>query len=150
MNLVIASDHAGFPLKCDLIPWLSEKLGLTATDLGPSSSDSVDYPDFAGYLCGHLLEGNAERGILICNSGIGMSISANRYPGIRAALCLFPEMAFYARHHNNANVLILAGGLTAPFLAREISEIFLREGFDGGRHSRRTDKIESVQQTNIR
>ncbi len=150
MNLAIASDHAGFPLKCDLIPWLLEKLGVTATDLGPPSSDSVDYPDFAGYLCRHILEENAERGILICNSGIGMSISANRYPGIRAALCLFPEMAFYARHHNNANVLILAGGLTAPFLAREIAEIFLREEFDGGRHSRRTGKVESVPQTDFR
>ncbi len=150
MNLIIASDHAGLPLKCDLIPWLLERLGLTATDLGPSSSDSVDYPDFAGYLCRNLLDGNAERGILICNSGIGMSISANRYPGVRAALCLFPEMAFYARHHNNANVLILAGGLTAPFLAREIATIFLREEFDGGRHSRRTDKVESVSQANFR
>ncbi len=150
MNLAIASDHAGFPLKSDLIPWLLEKLGLTATDLGPPSPDSVDYPDFAGYLCRHLLEENAERGILICNSGIGMSISANRYPGIRAALCLFPEMAYYARHHNNANVLILAGGITAPFLAREIATIFLREEFDGGRHSRRTGKVESVPQTNFR
>lgn len=150
MNLVIASDHAGFPLKCDLILWLLEKLSLNATDLGPSSSDSVDYPDFAGYLCRNLLDGNAERGILICNSGIGMSISANRYPGIRAALCLFPEMAFYSRHHNNANVLILAGGLTAPFLAREIATIFLREEFDGGRHSRRTDKVDSVSRANFR
>ena len=149
MNLVIASDHAGFPLKCDIIPWLLEKLNLTATDLGPPSSDSVDYPDFAGYLCRYLLEKNAERGILICNSGIGMSISANRYPGIRAALCLFPEMAFYARHHNNANVLILAGGITAPFLAREIVEIFLREQFDGGRHSRRTGKVESVPESDF-
>ena len=146
MNLIIASDHAGFPLKCNLTSWLLEKLGLTATDLGTSSADSVDYPDFAGYLCGYLLEGNAERGILICNSGIGMSISANRYPGIRAALCLFPEMAYYARHHNDANVLILAGGLTAPFLAREIATIFLSEEFDGGRHSRRTAKVESVPQ----
>jgi len=146
MNLAIASDHAGFPLKCDLIPWLLEKLALTATDLGTSSSDSVDYPDYAGYMCRHLLEGKAERGILICNSGIGMSMSANRYPGIRAALCLFPEMAFYARHHNNANVLVLGGGTTAPFLAREIIEVFLREEFDGGRHSRRTGKIDSVSQ----
>ncbi|MEN8209388.1 MAG: RpiB/LacA/LacB family sugar-phosphate isomerase [Candidatus Fermentibacteria bacterium] len=150
MNLVIASDHAGYHLKCDLVPWLSEKFGLTATDLGPSSSDSVDYPDFAGYLCRSLLEGKAERGILICNSGVGMSISANRYPGVRAALCLFPEMAYYARHHNNANVLILAGGLTAPFLAREIVGIFIREEFDGGRHSRRTAKVESVSQTDFR
>ena len=150
MKLAIASDHAGFPLKSNLIQWLVEELGLTATDLGPSSSDSVDYPDFAGYLCRHLLEGKAERGILICNSGIGMSMSANRYPDIRAALCLFPGMAYYARHHNNANVLILGGGVTAPFLAREIIEVFLREEFDEGRHSRRTGKIESVSQTDFR
>ncbi len=150
MKLAIASDHAGFPLKRDLIPWLAEEMDLTIEDMGTSSSDSVDYPDFAGDLCRHLLEGKAERGILICNSGIGMSMSANRYPGIRAALCLFPGMAFYARHHNNANVLILGGGIIAPFLAREITTVFLREEFDGGRHSRRTGKIESLSQTDFR
>lgn len=150
MKLAIASDHAGFPLKCDLIPWLTEEPGLTIEDMGPSSSDSVDYPDFAGDLCRHLLEGETERGILICNSGIGMSMSANRYPGIRAALCLFPGMAYYARHHNDANVLVLAGGITASFTAREIVEVFLREEFDGGRHSRRTGKIESASQTDLR
>ena len=146
MKLAIASDHAGFPLKSDLIPWLVEELGLTTTDLGPSSSDSVDYPDFAACLCRYLLEGKAEQGILICNFGIGMSMSANRFPGIRASLCLFPRMAYYARHHNDANVLVLGGGITAPFQAREIIEVFLCEEFDGGRHGRRTGKIESVSQ----
>lgn len=150
MKLAIASDHAGFPLKCDLIPWLTEELGLIVEDMGPSSSDSVDYPDFAGDLCRYLLEEKTKRGILICNSGIGMSMSANRYPGIRAALCLFPRMAYYARHHNDANVLVLAGGITASFGAREIVEVFLREEFDGGRHSRRTGKIESASRTDLR
>lgn len=147
MKLVIASDHAGFSLKNDLVPWLIEKRGLTVEDLGPLSSDSVDYPDFAGKLCRHILDENAEMGILICNSGIGMSISANRYPGIRASLCLFPRMAYYARHHNNANVLVLGGGITASFQAREIVDVFLGEEFDGGRHAGRNGKIESVSQT---
>lgn len=147
MKLVIASDHAGFSLKNDLVPWLIEKRELTVEDLGPSSSDSVDYPDFAGKLCRHILDEKAEMGILICNSGIGMSISANRYPGIRASLCLFPRMAYYARHHNNANVLVLGGGITASFQAREIVDVFLGEEFDGGRHAGRNSKIESVSQT---
>lgn len=150
MKLAIASDHAGFPLKCDLIPWLTGEMDQIIEDMGPSSPDSVDYPDFAGDLCRYLLKGNADRGILICNSGIGMSMSANRYPGIRASLCLFPGMAYYARHHNDANVLVLAGGITASFTAREIVEVFLREEFDGGRHSRRTGKIESVSQIDFR
>ncbi len=147
MKLVIASDHAGFPLKSDLLNWLTGELKLEVADLGPSNSDSVDYPDFAGKLCSCLLEKKAGMGILVCNSGIGMSISANRFPGIRAALCLFPRMAYYARHHNNANVLVLAGGITASFQAREIAAVFLREEFDGGRHGRRIDRIESISQT---
>jgi len=147
MKLIIASDHAGFALKNDLLPWLASELKLTVEDLGPSSPDSVDYPDFAGELCRSILEGKAETGILICNSGIGMSMSANRFQGIRASLCLFPRMAYYARHHNDANVLVLGGGITAPFQAREIIDVFLREEFDGGRHSLRTDKIDSVPQT---
>jgi len=149
MVLSIASDHAGYPLKCSLIPWLTEEMGITVSDLGPSSSDSVDYPDFAGELCRQILQEKAERGILICNSGIGMSMTANRYTGIRAALCLFPRMAYYARHHNDANVLVLAGGISALFQAREIIEVFLREEFDGGRHGRRTGKIDSVPKSDL-
>jgi ribose 5-phosphate isomerase B len=103
----------------------------------------VDYPDFAEAVCREILAGNVERGILICNSGIGMSMSANRFKGIRAALCLYPGMAHWSRHHNNANVLVLGGGVTAPFLAREIVEVFLREPFDGGRHDRRVFKMDS-------
>lgn len=147
MKVAIASDHAGFPLKSDLVPWLTGEMGLTVEDIGTSSYDSVDYPDYAGKLCRYILNENAEQGILICNSGIGMSMSANRFTGIRASLCLFPRMAYYARHHNNANVLVLGGGITAPFQAREIIEVFLHEEFDGGRHSRRTDKIELLSQT---
>ena len=149
MRLAIASDHAGYPLKSDLIPWLIGEMKLDVTDFGTSSRDSVDYPDFAGELCRYLLKKKADSGILICNSGIGMSMSANRFPGIRASLCLFPRMAYYARHHNNANVLVLGGGITAPFQAREIVTVFLREEFDEGRHSRRTGKMDSVSQTDF-
>ncbi|MBN2586253.1 MAG: ribose 5-phosphate isomerase B [Candidatus Fermentibacteraceae bacterium] len=144
MKLAIASDHAGFPLKEELLSWLTGLDGVEPADLGPENLDSVDYPDYAGLLCRQILSGDAERGILICNSGIGMSMSANRYIDIRAALCLYPDMAYWARHHNNANVLVLGGGVTAPFLAREIVEVFLREPFDGGRHERRVCKMDSL------
>lgn len=142
MDLVIASDHAGVALKASLVEWLTEEKHLDVVDLGPASSESVDYPDFAAELCGRMTDGSAERGILICNTGIGMSISANRHRGVRAALCLYPRMAYYARHHNDANVLVLGAGQTARHLAGEIVEVFLREPFDGGRHGRRTRKID--------
>lgn len=142
MKIVLASDHAGYQLKNFLSENLAGK-GHQVTDLGPFSADSVDYPDYARKLCEDLLQGKAEKGILVCNSGIGMSIAANRFRGIRGALCLFPEMAMYARRHNNANVLVLAGGYTASFLASDIAEVFLSEEFEGGRHKRRTDKLDS-------
>lgn len=143
MEIVLASDHAGFPLKEQLVSRL-ELQGYRVIDLGPFSPESVDYTDFAHALCSALLDGKAERGILVCNSGVGMSIAANRFKGIRAALCLFPRMAYYARRHNDANVLALGGGFTSLFLASEIVEVFLTEEFDGGRHKRRTDKFDSV------
>jgi len=142
MIIALASDHAGFSLKENLLCAL--KAGdHSVLDLGPFSTRSVDYPDFAGMLCRSILEGKAERGILVCNSGIGMSIAANRFRGIRAALCLFPRMAFYARQHNDANVLVLAGGYTGFFLASEIAGVFLSEEFQGGRHLKRIEKIDS-------
>ena len=146
MKIVLASDHAGYPLKCKLVEWLKDEKGLDLDieDLGPFSADSVDYPEFAASLCRYLLDGSADFGILICNSGLGMSMTANRFRGIRAALCLYPRMAYYARHHNNANVLVLGGGITAFFQAREIAEVFLSEEFDGGRHGRRTDRMDTV------
>lgn len=144
MKLVIASDHAGYPLKKCLVEWLGGQDGLEVSDLGPESADSVDYPDFAGKLCRAILSGDASSGILICNTGIGMSISSNRFCGVRAALCLYPDMAYWARHHNNANVLVMGAGLTAPFMARRIVEVFLREPFDGGRHQRRVQKMDSL------
>ena len=142
MRIVLASDHAGFALKEHLRGWLEEREDTEVTDLGPPCDDSVDYPDYAFALSDYIVSGRVERGILVCNSGIGMSIAANRRKGIRAALCLFPDMAWFARHHNDANVLVLGGGQTGPFLARRITDIFLRESFDGGRHGRRTGKFD--------
>ena len=142
MKILLASDHAGYDLKRDLIAELSSRPDVEVTDLGPDSADSVDYPDYAHLLSRRFLQGGFDSAILICNSGIGMSMAANRHRGIRAALCLFPAMAWWARHHNNANVLVLGGGFTAPFLAMEIVDVFLREPFDGGRHERRTEKLD--------
>ncbi len=144
MRLALASDHAGFPLKKQLVDLL-ESQGHKILDLGTHSTESVDYPDYAQALCQAVIDEKAEKGILVCNSGVGMSIAANRFKGIRAALCLFPKMAAYARLHNDANVLTLAGGFTGLFLASEIVDVFLKEEFEGGRHKRRTDKFENLE-----
>jgi ribose 5-phosphate isomerase B len=141
VRIAIASDHAGLGLKSGLRAWL-EAQGHDVDDLGPQDSASVDYPDYAGPVCSSVLEGRADRGILICNSGIGMSIAANRRRGIRAALCLFPAMADLARRHNDANVLVLGAGFTAPFLAELIAAAFLAGAFEGGRHARRVGKLD--------
>jgi ribose 5-phosphate isomerase B len=144
VTIAVAADHAGCPLKDLLVDHL-ESIGHRAVDLGTHGAASVDYPDYAGKLCRAILEGRADRGILVCNSGIGMSMAANRYRGIRAALCLFPVMAAYARRHNDANVLVLGGGFTAPFLAFEIVRTFLAEESEGGRHVRRTGKLDMME-----
>ena len=139
-TLYIAADHAGFSLKQILIPHLSD-LGWTMKDLGTHSADSVDYPDYAHALCTKVLE-TGNLGILICGSGIGMSIAANRHKGIRAALCTHESQARATRAHNNANVLCLAERVTAPGLACLLAEAFLSCSFEGGRHERRVAAIE--------
>ncbi|AKI96490.1 ribose 5-phosphate isomerase B [Kosmotoga pacifica] len=141
MKIAIASDHAGYRLKENLIPYLRE-LGHQVEDLGTYSEDSVDYPDFAARVARKVMSGTCDRGLLICGTGIGMSIAANKYKGVRAALCLFPEMAELARKHNDANVLVLAGRLTGFELAHWIVKTFFETEFEGGRHGRRVEKIE--------
>ena len=142
-KLAIAADHGGFELKKQLIEYYREK-GTELFDLGTYSSDSCDYPDEAQKMCDVLRTGEAEAGILICGTGIGISIAANRCPHIRAALLYTDEVARLAREHNNANVAVL-GGRTMTFqeAARRL-DIFLATGFEGGRHQRRIDKIETV------
>ena len=138
-TIFIASDHAGLEMKRHLIgryPFLPWK------DLGTNSSDSVDYPDYAAKLGEQLkshLAGNC--GVLVCGSGQGMAIRANRFPFIRAALCWSPEVAKLARQHNNANVLCLAGRLTSFPLNEDILKTFLETEFEGGRHKGRVDKL---------
>ncbi|MDK2952649.1 MAG: ribose 5-phosphate isomerase [Kosmotoga sp.] len=143
VKVAIASDHAGFAMKKELIDFLSSA-GYEITDYGTYSEESVDYPDYAAKVAEAVTEGTAERGILICGTGLGMSIAANRYKGVRAALCLYPEMARMTRKHNDANVLVLSGRLIGVELARRIVEVFFETGFEGGRHERRIRKIDDL------
>ncbi len=138
MKIAIASDHAGFELKELIKKDLPE---LKLEDLGTYSSDSVDYPDFGIKLAESVANNTFDRGIVICGSGIGMSIAANKVKGIRAALCQTKEFAELSRRHNDANVLVLSGRFISHYLAKEIIEIWLSTPFEGGRHQRRIDKI---------
>lgn len=139
-TLYIASDHAGVALKSDLKAFLEDK-GWKVEDLGPFTEESCDYPVFAHQLCENVLA-TGHKGILICGTGIGMCITANRYAGIRAALCTHEFQARATRQHNDANVLCLAARITAPGLAQVMTEEFLTAEFEGGRHQRRIDMIE--------
>jgi ribose 5-phosphate isomerase B len=141
-RIAIASDHGGLELKDELKRSLA-RAGIDLADLGPHTADSVDYPDFAAALCDEVLSGRAECGILVCGTGIGMSIAANRRKGIRAALCTDPYMARMSREHNDANVLCLGGRVVGAGLAHEIAAAFLDGAFAGGRHVRRLDKIDA-------
>ena len=141
MKIALAADHAGFELKQSLAAYLREK-GHEPLDLGPFSDQLIDYPDKANELVKALASGQAESGILVCGSGIGMSIAANRQPGIRAALAPSPEHALLARAHNNANVLCLGARLTPLELALRITDAFLATPFEGGRHQGRVEKLD--------
>jgi ribose 5-phosphate isomerase B len=140
-HLTIASDHAGLSLKNFLLAEL-RKEGWNVDDMGTHTQASCDYPEFAHAACANVLEKNCP-GILVCGTGIGMSMAANRHKGIRAAVCTHEFHARAAREHNNANVLCLGERVTAPGLALELARIFLATEFEGGRHERRTDKIET-------
>jgi ribose 5-phosphate isomerase B len=138
--VAIAADHGGFDLKESLVPVL-ETAGLTVLDLGTTSRESVDYPEFADALAAALAAGRAQRGILICGTGIGISIAANRHPGIRAALCHDGLTARLARQHNDANVLVLGGRVIGTETAKDCLTTFLDTPFEGGRHARRVAKL---------
>jgi ribose 5-phosphate isomerase B len=139
-TVAIAADHGGFDLKSILIPEL-HALGLELLDLGTMSRDAVDYPDVAEALAAAIRSGRARRGVLICGTGIGMAIAANRHREIRGALVHDGLTARLARQHNDANVLILGGRLLGPELARDCLKIFFTTAFDGGRHERRVAKM---------
>ena len=139
-KLYIASDHAGFELKQKLVDYLASK-DLEHEDLGCHSKDSVDYPDFAQAVSKKVLSEDAE-GILICGSGIGMDMAANRFKGVRAALIYEPELAKFSRTHNNANVLVLGARFTEAEKAKAILDTWLSHKFEGDRHQRRVDKLD--------
>ena len=139
--IAIASDHAGIALKTDVCRLL-QSLGIEVEDLGPHDTKSVDYPDYAHLLARAVSDGRIERGVLICGSGIGMSMTANRHPGVRAALCHDAYTAEMARRHNDANVLCIGERTTGPGVADQIVRVFFETDFEGGRHQRRVAKIE--------
>lgn len=143
-KIIIGSDHAGYELKKTLIAFLVDR-GLTVTDVGATSSESVDYPDFGNEAARRVSSGEFERGILICGTGIGMSIVANKWPNVRAALCLDEDMAKMSRLHNDSNVLVLAGRRTEPAKAKAIVDVWLETEFEGGRHIRRIEKIKTLE-----
>lgn len=140
MKIVLASDHAAIALKATLAQWLREQ-GHAVSDLGPHDEQSVDYPDY-GYALGRAIaDGQAERGVALCGSGIGISIAVNRVPQARCALVSEPLSAALAREHNDANVVAMGARLIGPDMARAILAAFLATGFAGGRHQRRVDKL---------
>lgn len=141
--VVVASDHAGYPLKEYLRGYLFEN-GYTPVDLGTHTSDSVDYSDYAFRLARGVSLGRWPRGILICGSGIGMSMGANRFRGVRAALVHDLESARLSREHNDANVLVLGGRVTPVDRARQIVGMWLTTSFAGGRHERRVRKLDDL------
>ena len=146
MKVAIASDHAGFEAKENIKQQLAQ-MGVEYEDLGTNAGDvSVDYPDFAERVGRAVMNGEVERGILICGSGIGVSIAANKIHGIRAALAWNKETAELARHHNDANIIAIGGRTTPPENITEIVQAFLTNSFDsGGRHERRIEKIAEME-----
>lgn len=144
MVIAFGCDHGGVELKEFLVEYLRSK-GIDVSDCGTRGRESVDYPDFGSEVSRRVSAGEAERGVLICTSGIGMSIVANKFPGVRAALVLDLDAARTSREHNDANILVLSGAKTEKELARQIVETWLSTPFAGGRHQRRIDKISQME-----
>ncbi len=140
MRIAIASDHAAVDMKAELAEWLIDQ-GHEVADLGPETSESVDYPDYGYELASVVAEGTVERGIALCGSGIGISISVNRHPAARCALVSEPLSASLAREHNDANCMAMGARLTGIEMAKACVTAFLSTDFAGGRHQRRVDKL---------
>jgi len=144
-TILVASDHAGFALKEKLKPYLKRR-GLKIRDLGTYSKERCDYPQFASSLARQISSGEYKRGILICKSGIGNSIVANRFQRVRAALCYNVRAARLSRRHNDSNVLVLASAFVSEKLAKRITGVWLKTDFEGGRHRRRLNQIKQIEQ----
>ncbi len=143
MKIAIGSDHGGFELKEFIKTFLIEE-GYNVKDYGTFSEKSVDYPDIAQPLCKDIINNLFNRGILICGTGIGMSITANRFKGIRATLANDLYSAIMARKHNDSNILVMGGRVIGKEVAKEIVKAWLNEKYEGGRHQKRLDKIDSI------
>lgn len=144
MNVAIGCDHAGVALKNEITPILKE-LAINLKDVGTTTEESVDYPDFGEKVSGAVSNGTTDKGILICGTGIGMSIVANKFPGVRAALCGDVYSAKMSRLHNDANLLVLPGRIIDSKTAAEIVKVWFTTPFEGGRHQRRLDKIKEIE-----
>lgn len=144
MRVALGADHAGVQLK-DAVRTLLESRGIAVTDLGTTGTDSVDYPDYAAAVAGTVTSGAADLGVLVCGTGIGMAIAANKFDGVRAAPVVDLESARLAREHNDANILALGARVTPPETALAIVETFLDTPFAGGRHERRIQKISAIE-----
>ena len=143
MTIAIASDHGGFALKTYLINYFANQ-GVSIEDLGTHSEESCDYPLIADKLCRYVLEEKSEFGILICGTGIGISIAANRHKGIRAALLYDNDVAHLACEHNNANVVVFGGRTQKPEDVIQYLQTFMNASFEGGRHQRRIDELDTI------
>jgi len=143
MSIALGSDHAGFALK-ELVKEYLQSRNIAVTDMGCYNADRVDYPDFAVKVAKSVVAGDHEFGVLVCGTGIGISITANKIKGVRAALCCNEYMAEKARQHNDANILALGGRTTTADEAKKIVDKFLSTSFEGGRHKLRVDKIHDL------
>ena len=144
MKIAIAADHGGFELKGVIIDHLTKK-GYEMVNLGTDTADSVDYSDYAEKCAEQVLSGAVSFGIVVCGTGIGISIAANKINGIRCALCHSPETPALAKQHNNANIISLGGRTTTDEMALKIVDAFMEAEFEGGRHQRRVDKIMALE-----
>ncbi len=145
MKVAIASDHAGYELKEKMVPFI-RTLGYELSDLGPDGPDRVDYPDYAITLCQQVVSGQFDRGILICGTGVGMAITANKVPGIRCGSVSEAYSARRSRQHNNANVIAFGARVVGEDVAQDIVRAFLETEFEGGRHADRVQKIIDYEQ----
>ena len=147
MKIVIGCDHGGLEHKNAIVEHLKER-GFEVLDCGIYEQKSVDYPDIAKVVCGEITNGNCQRGILVCGTGIGMSMAANKIKGIRAACCSDHFSAKYTRLHNDANILCLGGRVVGIGVAIELADIFMDTEFEGGRHTTRVAKIKEIEENN--
>ena len=147
MRVAVGSDHAGFEQKQKLAAYIADELGYEVIDLGTTNEESVDYPDYAEKVARFVAAGEAERGVLVCGTGIGVSLAADKVAGIRASSITSPEFAALFRQHNDGNVACLSGRFVDLDVNKEIVRVFLSTEFEGGRHTRRVDKINALDYT---